>query len=236
MSKKLSFDERSGLYWDDYNDYLFELLKDVIPRQLVKCVEYDVITKRESLCQHINSIVDSFNIIFEYEEDFPKIRKDVERILRDRYHYVIKQDTPFVMEKVCNNKCIELIDEDFSTSIKKFKRMKNQYKKLKGITPCFVIQLRENGSTDEYLNNIVFHELNKKEYQNLKWVLIEGIDEKCDTNDLLNIKKLPLSKWKDYIENDSSSIDVVIFKDTSYKDWNITRTVMIFKGEKENNF
>ena len=103
MSKKLSFDERLGLYWDDYNSYLFELLKDVIPRQLVKCVEYDIITKRESLCQHINSIVDSFNIIFEYEEDFPKIRKDVEKILRNRYGYIIKQDTPMITVKI-NNK------------------------------------------------------------------------------------------------------------------------------------
>ena len=103
MSKKLSFSKRSDLYWDDYNNYLFGLLKEVIPRQLVKCVEYDVITKRESLIQHVNSIVDTFNIVFDYEEDFPKIRKDVERILKDKYHYVIKQDKPFVMVKCDDN-------------------------------------------------------------------------------------------------------------------------------------
>lgn len=236
MSKKLSFSKRSDLYHDEYYNYIVGLLKEIIPMQLVKLKEYDLMLKSESLLQQINSITDVFNICFSYEEDFPKIRKDVERVLRDRYHYVIKQDTPFVMEKVSSNECIELIGKDFGTSIKKFKRMRNQYKKSNGISPCFVIQLSENDNTDDYLNNVVFHELNKKEYQNLKWVLISDIDEKWDTNDLLDIKKLPLSKWKDYIENDSSSIDVVIFKGTSYKDWNISRTVMIFKGKKINNF
>ena len=88
------------MYWDDYYNYLFELLKEVISRQLVKSVEYDIILKSERLIQHVNSIVAAFNIVFDYEEDFPKIREDVERILKDKYHYVIKQDNPFVMKKV----------------------------------------------------------------------------------------------------------------------------------------
>ena len=235
MGKKLSFDERSNMYHEEFDSYLIELLKEIIPMQLVKLKEYDLMLKSESLEQHVNSITDIFNICFDYNDDFPLIRDEVEKILKGKYGYIIKQDTPLIMEKV-NSKCIELIDEDFAISIKKFNRMRNQYKKSNDITPCLIIQLTGNAYTDEYLNNIVFHELNKKEYQNLKWVLISDIDEKWDTNDLLDIKKLPLSKWKDYIENDSSSIDVVIFEGTSYKNWNIARTVMTFKGEKENNY
>ena len=103
MSKKLSFDERSGLYWNDYNRYLFDLLKEVISRQLVKSVEYDIILKSERLIQHVNSITDTFNIKFDYHNDFPKIREDVEKILKNKYGYVIKQDNPFVMKKVSDD-------------------------------------------------------------------------------------------------------------------------------------
>ena len=90
MSKKLSFDERSNKYHEEFDSYLIELLKEIIPMQLVKLKEYDLMLKSESLEQHVNSITDIFNICFDYNDDFPLIRNEVEKILKDKYGYIIK--------------------------------------------------------------------------------------------------------------------------------------------------
>ena len=92
---KLSFDDRSILYYDDYESYVIEFVKEVIPRQLVKLKENDLMLKSESLKQHIGSIMDMFNLS---NFDFNDIRPDVERILKDKYGYIIKSDEPLVME------------------------------------------------------------------------------------------------------------------------------------------
>lgn len=92
---KLSFDKRSVLYYDEYENYVMEFVKEVIPRQLVKLKESDLMLKSESLKQHIGSIMDMFNLS---NFDFNDIRTDVERILKANYGYVIKCDNPFIME------------------------------------------------------------------------------------------------------------------------------------------
>lgn len=93
---KLSFDKRSALYYDEYESCVIEFVKEVIPRQLVRLKENDLMLKSESLKQHVNSIMDMFNFMF----DFDSVRPDVERILKEKYGYVIKNDDPFVMEKL----------------------------------------------------------------------------------------------------------------------------------------
>ena len=95
--KKLSFNKRAELYYDEYENYVIEFAKEVIPRQLVKLKENDLMLKSESLRQHVNSIIDMFNFSSFY---FETIRLDVEKILKDKYDYIIKKDDPFVMEKV----------------------------------------------------------------------------------------------------------------------------------------
>ncbi len=92
---KLSFDKRSVLYYDEYEKYVIEFVKEVIPRQLVKLKESDLMLKSESLKQHVNSIMDMFNFVL----DFDSIRPDVERILKDKYGYTIKSDDPLEMER-----------------------------------------------------------------------------------------------------------------------------------------
>ena len=94
--KKLSFDKRSELYYDEYEEYVIEFVKEVIPRQLVKLKENDLMLKKECLRQHINSILDMFNFS---RFDFEAIRDDVEKILKEKYGYKIISDDPFVMEK-----------------------------------------------------------------------------------------------------------------------------------------
>ena len=82
------FEKRVNLYYDDYNKYLIEIIKEVIPRQLVSLYNHNLILKHEKLIQHINSITDAFNLRFNFNE----IKEDVE----EQYEAVIEQeDTPW---------------------------------------------------------------------------------------------------------------------------------------------
>ena len=97
MCIKLSFEKKSELYYNEYEKYVIELVKEIIPRQLVKMKDSGLMLKQERLNQHVNSIIDMFNFS---NFDFNDIRPDVERILKEKYNYVIKSDDPFIMEKI----------------------------------------------------------------------------------------------------------------------------------------
>lgn len=90
------FEKRVNLYYDDYKRYLIEIIKEVIPRQLVSLYNHNLILKHEKLIQHINSISDAFNLHFNFNE----IKEDVEKILKDKYNYIIVKDEPLIMEKI----------------------------------------------------------------------------------------------------------------------------------------
>lgn len=95
-NKDKDFEKRVNLYYDDYNKYLIEIIKEVIPRQLVSLYNHNLILKHETLIQHINSISDVFNLHF----NFFDIRNDVEKILRDKYRFIIVNDEPLIMESI----------------------------------------------------------------------------------------------------------------------------------------
>lgn len=120
-------------------------------------------------------------------------------------------------------------EEDISVAINKFEEIKEQYRNLLGVNPCLIIQISNQDKADEELNNIIFPELNKAEHQDLKWMLIVDKDDKCDTNDTFKAKKLPVSKWKDYAKENSSTIDIIIFKMVISEGWDIPRACMLFQ-------
>lgn len=127
-------------------------------------------------------------------------------------------------------KYVELSDdEDISTAVNKFEEIKDQYRNLLGVNPCLIIQISNQDKAEEELNNIIFPELNKAEHQDLKWMLIVDKDDKCDTNDTFKAKKLPVSKWKDYAKENSSTIDIIIFKMVISEGWDIPRACMLFQ-------
>ena len=92
---KISFEKRVDLYYEDYDNYLLEIIKEVIPKQLCSLYKYKLIRKNETLRQYIGSICDVFNFRF----DFNDIRKDVEEILKVKYDLKITNDNPLIMEK-----------------------------------------------------------------------------------------------------------------------------------------
>lgn len=141
-------------------------------------------------------------------------------------------DVEISMESAENINLIKKIEyqnekENLSKALEKFKVVKNQYLDLLGINPCMIIQISNKDKADEELNNI-FRTLNKQ-HKDLKWMLIVDDEKKCDTNDTIKTKKLPVKKWKKHVKTDASVIDIIIFKMVISEGWDIPRACMLYQ-------
>lgn len=121
-------------------------------------------------------------------------------------------------------------DEDtVADAINKFEEVKESYRNLLGVNPCLIIQISNKDKADYEWNNLILPELNKAEHQDLKWMLIVNQDSDCDTNDVFKAKKLPVSRWKDYAKQNTSGIDIIIFKMVISEGWDIPRACMLYQ-------
>lgn len=93
MCDDRDYEKRVRLYYKDYDKYLIEIIKEVIPRQLASLYKYDLIID-EALKQYVNSICDVLNVRIE----FSSIRKDVEEVLKSKYNLVIVNGNPLKMK------------------------------------------------------------------------------------------------------------------------------------------
>lgn len=128
-------------------------------------------------------------------------------------------------------KDIELIDDPnikVASAIEKFEEIKKDYRNLLGVNPCLIIQISNKDKADAEIAEIK-KELEKAEYTDLKWMLIVNDEKQCDTNDTFKAKKLPVSKWKDYAKENSSTIDIIIFKMVITEGWDIPRACMLYQ-------
>ena len=120
-------------------------------------------------------------------------------------------------------------DEDsVLDALNKFQEIKAVYRNLLNVNPCLIIQISNKNKAEEELKNTIFPALNK--HQDLKWMLI--VDDKkkgSDTNDVFKVKKLPMSKWRDYAKENTSTIDVIIFKMVISEGWDIPRACMLYQ-------
>lgn len=115
-------------------------------------------------------------------------------------------------------------DETLSNAIDKYVEVKEKYLKLFGFKPCLIIQISNENKADEEIEKI------QKELSirtELQWMLIVGEDKKCDTNNI--IRKYPVSKWKEVVKENTSTIDVIIFKMVITEGWDIPRACMLYQ-------
>ncbi len=117
-------------------------------------------------------------------------------------------------------------DAKLDDAIAKFEGVKEEYRNLLGVNPCLIIQISNKDKADEELENEIFPALSKTD---LKWMLIVNDPKKCDTNDAMKAKKLPVDKWKKYAKENTSTIDVIIFKLTISEGWDIPRACMLYQ-------
>jgi type III restriction enzyme len=128
-------------------------------------------------------------------------------------------------------KGIELIEDPdikVASAIEKFEEVKKDYRNLLGVNPCLIIQISNKDKADEEIAEIK-KELDKVEHTDLKWMIIVNDEKQCDTNDTFKAKKLPVSKWKDYAKENSSTIDIIIFKMVITEGWDIPRACMLYQ-------
>jgi type III restriction enzyme len=128
-------------------------------------------------------------------------------------------------------KDIELIDDpdiSVASAIEKFEEVKEGYRNLLGLNPCLIIQISNKDKADAEIVEIK-KELDKAEHTDLKWMLIVNNEKQCDTNDTFKAKKLPVGKWKDYAKENSSTIDIIIFKMVITEGWDIPRACMLYQ-------
>lgn len=134
-------------------------------------------------------------------------------------------------------KNVELCEDkvDISVAIEKFEAIKEKYRNLLGVNPCLIIQISNKDKAEEELSKI-FNVLNKPEHQSLKWMTImqktkngKESNEGSDTNDDCKKKGLPVARWRDYVKESGSTIDIIIFKMVISEGWDIPRACMLYQ-------
>lgn len=132
-----------------------------------------------------------------------------------------------------NVECLDSLEKknaNLDTALDKFEKIKADYINLLEVNPCFIIQISNKDKATDELNNTIFPILNNTKHQDLKWVYITGdkSGKGCKTNDS-GLKKLPVSKWKEYMKPKASSISVIIFKMVISEGWDIPRACMLYQ-------
>lgn len=149
-------------------------------------------------------------------------------------------DVEITEEQAINAKLIKKVDlcedeVDVSVAIDKFEEIKEKYRNLLGVNPCLIVQISNKDKADEELEKI-FNVLNKPEHQALKWMTImqkskdgRESNDGSDTNDDCKHKGLPVSRWRDYVKEPSSTVDIIIFKMVISEGWDIPRACMLYQ-------
>lgn len=112
-------------------------------------------------------------------------------------------------------------------AIDKFLKIKTEYINKLKVNPCLIIQISNKDKADEEWARI--KKIVTNPTKNLKWMYIvdDNNGKGCDTND--TVKKLPVSKWKDYVKNNESLVDIIIFKMVITEGWDIPRACMLYQ-------
>lgn len=149
-------------------------------------------------------------------------------------------DVEITEEQAINAKLIKKVElcedkVDIAVAIDKFEEIKVKYRDLLGVNPCLIVQISNKDKADEEMAKI-FEVLNRPEHQALKWMTILQKTQKgkesnagSDTNDDCKHKGLPVSRWRDYVKEPTSTVDIIIFKMVISEGWDIPRACMLYQ-------
>lgn len=113
-----------------------------------------------------------------------------------------------------------------------FEKEKKRYLEHTGIAPCMIMQISNKQKAEEEWASV--KRVLEKKHSGLKWMLIvnkSGSEDSinCDTNDQIKVKRVPVSRWKDFAKENASTIDVIIFKMVISEGWDIPRACMLYQ-------
>lgn len=123
--------------------------------------------------------------------------------------------------------------ENLDYALDKFEEIKEKYNNEIGINPCIIVQISNKDKADEELE-LIKSVLSNVKHQDLKYMLIVDKNnkpdvQKCETNDIIGKKNIPVSKWIDFAKTSTSTIDVIIFKMVISEGWDIPRACMLYQ-------
>ena len=182
-------------------------------------------------CHVATNNLDDLNEYFDRIINFsatPKFKSDVEITIEEAEAVkLIKTEVP-----TNNDYSNELYsineDDDVETAVKKLLEVKNEYSKyISGINPCLIIQISNKDKADEEWKKI--KKIIDAPQYSLKWAYIvdENNSKGCETND--DIIKLPVGRWKDFIKENNSLVDIIVFKMVITEGWDIPRACMLYQ-------
>lgn len=116
--------------------------------------------------------------------------------------------------------------ETLDSALTKFEEINEKYHKI-GVNGAFIIQISNAAAADEEWENIIRPALDA--HSALKWMYIVEKEKKCDTNDEIKKKKIPVSKWKEYAKDNNSTIDVIIFKMVITEGFDMPRAFALYQ-------
>lgn len=97
-----------------------------------------------------------------------------------------------------------------------------------GVNPCLIVQISNKDKADEEIKQIKALLSQKPEIQYMI-IMDESKSSKCDTNNIIGAKKMPIKKWKEEAKLALSPIDVIIFKMVISEGWDIPRACMLYQ-------
>lgn len=183
-------------------------------------------------CHIATSNLDDLNDYFEKVINFsatPKFKPDVEITNEEAVRVnLIKRIAPDAETKEeRDNRFFVNQDDDVEAAVNKFIEIKEDYINKLKVNPCLIIQISNKDKAEEEWAKI--KRIVNDPSKNLKWMYIvdDSAGKGSDTND--DVKKLPVSKWKDYVKNKESLVDIIIFKMVITEGWDIPRACMLYQ-------
>ncbi len=183
-------------------------------------------------CHIATSNLDDLNDYFEKVINFsatPKFKPDVEITNEEAVRVnLIKRIAPDAETKEeRDNRFFVNQDDDVEAAVNKFIEIKEDYINKLKVNPCLIIQISNKDKAEEEWTKI--KRIVNDPSKNLKWMYIvdDSAGKGSDTND--DVKKLPVSKWKDYVKNKESLVDIIIFKMVITEGWDIPRACMLYQ-------
>lgn len=173
-------------------------------------------------CHIATNNLKKYQLIFSQTINFSATPKD------DEYDVVITEDEAVSVNLIKDVEYIESdaeLQEGLNNALNKFKEIRQTYHNS-GINPAFIIQISNKSKAEEEINIITKIVENKS----LNWVYFSHIDKTSGYKTNSNLQKMKnKNQWYNYVKENNSFIDVVIFKMVITEGFDMPRACMLYQ-------
>ena len=148
--------------------------------------------------------------------------------VNDEYDVVITEDEAVSVNLIKDVEYINFdteLKEDLNNALNKFKEIREIYHNS-GINPAFIIQISNKNKAEEEINIIT----KIVESKSLNWVYFSDIDKTSGYKTNSNLQKMKnKNQWYNYVKENNSFIDVVIFKMVITEGFDMPGACMVYQ-------